>query len=238
MKTYKDIVGDGGSNVVAQVGEQRDRMNERLASVKHIIAVMSGKGGVGKSSVTVNLASALALDGAAVGILDADINGSSIPGITGVRGQALQRGETGIIPAVNSLNMKIMSIDLMLDDDRAPVEWDATTQRDAYMRPASTGSPGRCSRSSTTPPRVSGTRGPVWCRSTVRARIDSALPWRSMVPAPGSAHRGPMVSRVSSTCSRATRLPVSGPEPPSSRPAISSEEISSRVPWPPDPAWL
>ena len=132
MKSYKDIIGDGGSNVVAQVGEQLDRLNERLTSVRHIIAVMSGKGGVGKSSVAVNVASTLALDGAAVGILDADINGSSIPKMTGVRGQALQRGETGMIPPVNSLNMKVVSIDLLLEDDRTPVEWDATTQRDAY----------------------------------------------------------------------------------------------------------
>ncbi len=132
MKSYKDIIGDGGSNVVAQVGEQLDRLSERLTSVRHIIAVMSGKGGVGKSSVAVNVASALALEGAAVGMLDADINGSSIPKMTGVRGQALQRGETGMIPPVNSLNMKVVSIDLLLEDDRTPVEWDATTPRDAY----------------------------------------------------------------------------------------------------------
>jgi ATP-binding protein involved in chromosome partitioning len=132
MKNYKDIVGDGGSNVVAQVGEQLDRLNQRLASVRHIIAVMSGKGGVGKSSVTVNVASALALEGASVGILDADINGSSIPTIAGVRGRELHRGRTGVVPPVNALNMKVMSIDLLLDDDRAPVEWDATSNRDAY----------------------------------------------------------------------------------------------------------
>lgn len=132
MKSYKDIIGDGGSNVVAQVGEQLDRLNERLTSVRHIIAVMSGKGGVGKSSVAVNVASTLALDGAAIGILDADINGSSIPKMTGVRGQTLQRGETGMIPPVNSLNMKVVSIDLLLEDDRTPVEWDTTTPKDAY----------------------------------------------------------------------------------------------------------
>lgn len=132
MKKYKDIDHDGGSNVVGQVAEQRDRLASRLASVRHIVAIMSGKGGVGKSSVTVNLASALALDGHAVGILDADINGSSIPKMTGVRGQALRRGEGGMIPPADALNVKVMSVDLLLADDRAPVQWDAPTQQDAY----------------------------------------------------------------------------------------------------------
>jgi len=132
VKSYKDITGDGGSDVVGQVAEQTERMNARLASVQHIIAVMSGKGGVGKSSVAVNLAAALALEGHAVGVLDADINGSSVPKMAGVRGRALERGTTGMIPPTNSLNMKVVSIDLLLEDDRAPVVWDATTQHDAY----------------------------------------------------------------------------------------------------------
>ncbi len=132
MKSYHDIKSDGGSNVVGQVAEQQARVSARLASVKHIVAVMSGKGGVGKSSVTVNLASALALQDRAVGILDADINGSSIPKMTGLRGRSLQHGETGMIAAMNALGMKVVSIDLLLKDDRAPVVWDAATQQDAY----------------------------------------------------------------------------------------------------------
>lgn len=132
MKSYRDITGDGGSDVVGQVTEQHRRLNDRLASVKHVIAIMSGKGGVGKSSVAVNLASSLAMGGARVGILDADINGSSIPKMTGVRGRTLERGTTGVIPPVTALGMKVVSIDLLLRDDNEPVVWEATTQQDAY----------------------------------------------------------------------------------------------------------
>lgn len=132
MKTYRDIATDGGSNVAGQVTEQQDQVKARMASVRHIVTVMSGKGGVGKSSVTVNLAAALAGQGNAVGILDADINGSTIPKMTGVRGQKLKRGTTGMIPPVSNMGLKVVSIDLLLQDDRSPVLWDAPTQRDAY----------------------------------------------------------------------------------------------------------
>ena len=132
MKTYKDITGDGGSDIVEQVIAQQDRVKARMASVRHTVAVMSGKGGVGKSSVVVNLGSALALQDYSVGILDADINGSSIAKMTGVRGQSLETGETGVMPTAAARNLKVMSIDLFLRDDNMPVMWDAPTQKDAY----------------------------------------------------------------------------------------------------------
>ena len=132
MKTYKDITGDGGSDIVEQVIAQQDRVKARMASVRHTVAVMSGKGGVGKSSVVVNLAAALALQDYSVGILDADINGSSIAKMTGVRGQPLETGETGVMPTTAARNLKVMSIDLFLRDDNMPVMWDAPTQKDAY----------------------------------------------------------------------------------------------------------
>ena len=132
MKTYKDIVGDGGSQIVAQVTEQAARIQRRMASVRHVIAVMSGKGGVGKSSVTVNLASALALDGSAVGMLDADLNGASVARMTGVSDHPLAIGPDGVEPAEGDLGLKIMSIDLFLPDEETPVLWDAPTQKDAF----------------------------------------------------------------------------------------------------------
>ena len=132
MKTYKDIPTDGGSNIIEQVTEQAGRVQARLAAVRHVVAVMSGKGGVGKSSMTVNLAAALARDGQAVGILDADINGPSIARMTGVRDHTPQPSASGMTPAAGALGIKVMSIDLFLPQDATPVLWDAPTQQDAY----------------------------------------------------------------------------------------------------------
>jgi ATP-binding protein involved in chromosome partitioning len=67
-----------------------------------------------------------------VGILDADINGSSIPKMTGLRGRPLEVGTAGVKPPVNDWNLRVVSIDLFLEDDRRPVQWDAATQQDAY----------------------------------------------------------------------------------------------------------
>jgi ATP-binding protein involved in chromosome partitioning len=132
MQTYKDLPTDGGSDIVGQVTEQIDRLQKRIRSIRHTVAVMSGKGGVGKSAVTANLASALALRGCAVGVVDADINGPSIAKMMGVRGTAIDYGADGVKPAVNPLGVKVMSMDLFLTDDETPVLWDAHTQKDAF----------------------------------------------------------------------------------------------------------
>lgn len=125
MKTYRDITGDGGSDISGQVASRAARMRERMASVANCLVVMSGKGGVGKSAVTANLAAALALRGRKVGVLDADINGPCMARMLGVEGQALKLGEGGVTPAVGPLGMKVVSMDLLLARDAAPVEWDA-----------------------------------------------------------------------------------------------------------------
>src|SRR5205809_455752 len=83
-KRYKDIAGDGGSNIERQVSEQHARLHARLAEVRAIVAVVSGKGGVGKSSLTANLAACWALEGRRVGVLDADLNGPSMATMLGV----------------------------------------------------------------------------------------------------------------------------------------------------------
>ena len=132
-KRYKDIIGDGGSNIVSQITQQIERLRFRMGKVKHKVAVISGKGGVGKSVVTVNLASVLALQEYTVGVLDADVNGASIAKMMGVRGQYLKIGENGVSPAIGPLNIKVMSMDLLLPRDETPVVWDAPTHRDAFI---------------------------------------------------------------------------------------------------------
>jgi ATP-binding protein involved in chromosome partitioning len=132
MKKYRDIVGDGGSNIVGQVEAQQARLGARLAEVKAIVAVVSGKGGVGKSSITANLAGAFALAGARVGVLDADLNGPSMATMLGVRGRTLSVGPGGVEPPAGALGIRVMSMDLLLADDATPLGWNAPTQAEAH----------------------------------------------------------------------------------------------------------
>lgn len=92
------------------------------SNVKHVIGVVSGKGGVGKSFVTSSLAVMMAKAGYKVGILDADITGPSIPKMFGVKGQVVA-DERGMIPMESKDGIKIISINLMMDDEEAPVVW-------------------------------------------------------------------------------------------------------------------
>lgn len=132
MKTYTDLPSDGGSDIAGQVTEQISRLQRRMGSIRHTIAVMSGKGGVGKSSITANLAAVLALRGCAVGVVDADINGPSIAKMMGVRDAQIDYGADGVKPVQNTLGVKIISMDLFLEGDETPVLWDAYTQKDAF----------------------------------------------------------------------------------------------------------
>lgn len=92
------------------------------SDIKHVIGVVSGKGGVGKSMVTASLANMLAEKGYRVGILDADITGPSIPKMYGVHGPA-QADDEGIYPMITENDIKIMSINLLMPDEEAPVIW-------------------------------------------------------------------------------------------------------------------
>ena len=132
MKRYRDIPGDGGSNIVGQVEAQQARLGARLRDVRAIVAVVSGKGGVGKSSITANLAGAFALAGARVGVLDADLNGPSMATMLGVRGRTLLVGADGVEPPAGALGIRVMSMDLLLAGDATPLTWDAPTQAEAH----------------------------------------------------------------------------------------------------------
>lgn len=93
------------------------------SSVKKVIGVVSGKGGVGKSFVTGSLAAALKKEGYAVGIMDADITGPSIPKMYGIRETAYGNEEGEIFPVETADGTKIISINVLMDDPEAPVIW-------------------------------------------------------------------------------------------------------------------
>lgn len=105
--------------------EESESLKLKMTKIKHKIAIISGKGGVGKSTVTVNLAMAFATHGYVngVGVLDADITGPCIPKILGVKGQKLQVGPPGIFPAAGPLGIKVVSMDFLLPSDETPVIW-------------------------------------------------------------------------------------------------------------------
>jgi Mrp family chromosome partitioning ATPase len=90
--------------------------------IQRVVAVMSGKGGVGKSFVTGLLATALARDGYRVGILDADITGPSIPMLFGLKGP-VEPGEVGIQPLQSKTGIKVMSMNFLLASEDQPVIW-------------------------------------------------------------------------------------------------------------------
>jgi len=139
IRTYHDVE-DGGSDLGDQVARQQARVDARLSTVRHVVGVMSGKGGVGKSLVTAALSTVLARRRQAVGVLDADLNGPSIGRMLGCPRDALAERADGIEPARTRSGVRVMSMDLLLDPDRAlhwnePPEasfvWRGTQERSA-----------------------------------------------------------------------------------------------------------
>ncbi len=121
-RTYHDVADPATEDMVAQVGDQRRRLAERLSAVERIVLVASGKGGVGKSAVTANLATALAARGLRVGAVDADLHGPSLARMLGARGP-LTVGPGGVRPAAGAGGVAVVSMDLLLESDDAPVRW-------------------------------------------------------------------------------------------------------------------
>ena len=95
----------------------------KYSKIKKVIGVVSGKGGVGKSFVTASLAAAMKKAGNKVGIMDADITGPSIPKMFGVTGEAYGNEENMILPVETKEGIKLMSINLLMDNPGDPVIW-------------------------------------------------------------------------------------------------------------------
>ena len=102
--------------------QERMRMAKAMAKIKHKIVVMSGKGGVGKTTIAVNLAVTFAKE-ARVGIVDADVTGPDVPKILGVEHAPVVATEGGLEPAVGVLDVKAVSMALVLGDRDTPVIW-------------------------------------------------------------------------------------------------------------------
>ncbi len=107
----------------AEQREQDARLQENLKRIRHTVIVLSGKGGVGKTTVSINLAVGLALKGLSVGIMDIDLHGPNIAKMLGVEGETIPGGGEGLEPFPVLPNLKAMSIALLLEDPDSPVIW-------------------------------------------------------------------------------------------------------------------
>ncbi len=132
MKSYHDIAGDGGSDVIGQVVAKKSRIAESLAQVRRLVAIGSGKGGVGKSTLTMQLAEALRADGRRVAILDADLNGPTQARLGGVRGAPVVPGPTGLVPPRTASGIAVVSMGALVPESEA-VEFDSVARGDSYV---------------------------------------------------------------------------------------------------------
>src|SRR5882762_167510 len=106
------------AKVQAQLVDQILRVRVRLAAVRRKVLVMSGKGGVGKSTVTASLALALSRRGERVGVLDADLNGPSIPRMLGLTGQTMAIDGESAEPVAGPLGIKVAAMSFLSDPER------------------------------------------------------------------------------------------------------------------------
>lgn len=134
FRSYFQVPGDDASGLGAQVANQHDRVRERLRDVGSVVAIISGKGGVGKTYVTSAVAMALARCGSAVGVLDADLQSPTAARMLGAHGPLLVEGD-GVVPATGHKGVRVMSMDLMLAEG-APLRWTSTTGEDHTWRGA------------------------------------------------------------------------------------------------------
>jgi ATP-binding protein involved in chromosome partitioning len=133
-RTYFEMDGDDRSALGDQVGRQRARVVDRLREVKRVVAVISGKGGVGKSYVTAALARSLVRRDARIGVLDADLQSPTVARLLGAAGP-LRVTEEAVAPASGIDGVRVVSTDLLLDDGR-PLTWRTATGESHVWRGA------------------------------------------------------------------------------------------------------
>jgi ATP-binding protein involved in chromosome partitioning len=132
VKSYHEIAGDGGSDVVGQVVAKRSKIAASLSGVRHRIAIGSGKGGVGKSTLTMQLACALRAAGAGVAVLDADLNGPSQARIAGLTATPLVPGLDGLAMPRTPSGIGVVSMGLLVPESQA-LDFDSVADGDTYV---------------------------------------------------------------------------------------------------------
>lgn len=135
MRGYAEVGGDDASDLPGQLREQRQRVAVRLAGVGRVLAVTSGKGGVGKSLVASSLAAALSEAGSAVGLLDADLDSPTGARMLDARDARLRIGDDGVRPPEVASGVRLVSTDLVLGEG-APLEWEGPEGDDWVWRGA------------------------------------------------------------------------------------------------------
>ena len=131
VKGYYDIIGDGGSRVLEQVAEQRTRISDGLAGVRHLVAVGSGKGGVGKSTLTLHLAGALRARGLRIAILDADFNGPSQARMAGVQGALFVPGSRKVALPRTRNGIAVFSMGSLIPESES-LEFESAAQGESH----------------------------------------------------------------------------------------------------------
>lgn len=122
IRTYRELGGDDASDLPGQIRRQLERVARRMESVGRVVAVMSGKGGVGKSLVAAAIAVGLRRAGGSVGLLDADLNGPTAARMLGVRDAHVGTSERHVIPPVSPAGVRVMASEFLIGGEE-PLRW-------------------------------------------------------------------------------------------------------------------
>lgn len=135
IRTYAELTGADRSDLPGQLAAQAERVARRLARVRHVVGVMSGKGGVGKSFTTALLAAAASRRGVRTAVLDADLAGPTVRLLLGAPRPSLAVEEGAVRPVESPSGVALMSTDLLLPEG-APLEWSGSGSESFVWRGA------------------------------------------------------------------------------------------------------
>ena len=132
MKTYADIQGDGGSRIVEQVVAQKNKIEDNLSGIRHLLAIGSGKGGVGKSTLALQLALALHRKNGRAALLDADFNGPSQARMSGLKQTFFVPDATGLVLPKTAEGMGVVSLGSLVPESKA-VDFESVATGESHV---------------------------------------------------------------------------------------------------------